>query len=200
MDTREMEFQVIMKELDHADTQIQSYMDLQMKILGVVFTFLGGILGLLLSTKVTDGTRHQDLAKLLIIASSLGSFGVLQSSIVYGTVIGYIYGKVHLIAPRLARLLDLKEAPLLAVRAFRESPAMLPVMLATGALALGISALNLGVIWSALRLATSGSLTQYLGLGALALFAVVIVVQVQMALAMRAVGVASNPEKEVAKR
>ena len=198
MDTTEMEFQIIMKELDHADRQIQSYMDLQMKILGVAFTFLGGILGLLLS-KATGVANPQDLAKLLIVASALGSFGVLQSSIVYGTVIGYIYGKVHLIAPRLVRLLNLKETPLLAVRAFRESPAMLPVILATGVLAVGISALNVGVLWSALRLATSWSLTQYLALGASALLAAVIVIQVQMALAMRAVGVASRQDQKAEK-
>ncbi len=198
MDVTEMEFQIIIKELDHADRQIESYMDLQTKILGVVFTFLGVILGLLLS-KVTKVENPQDLAKLLIVASALGSFGVLQSTIAYGSVIGYIYGKVHLIAPRLVKLLDLKETPLLAVRAFRESPAMRPVLLSTGVLAVGISALNAGVLWSALRVAASGSLTQYLAVGASTLLAAVLVIQVQMALAMRSVGVASRKDQKAGK-
>ena len=69
---KDMEFQVILKELDHADRQIASYLDLQMKILGFVFAFLGTSVGLTLVTEAGKALQPDSLAKLLAIISAVG--------------------------------------------------------------------------------------------------------------------------------
>lgn len=193
---RAMHFELLMKELEHADRQIGSYMDLQMKILALVFAFLGASLGLLLSTEKDRALTPQGTAKLLIIASAVASFGVLQSSINYGTALAYMHNKTHFIAPRIKVLLQLQEMPLPAIRAFRESPASPPVLLATLILAVGLAALNAGLLIIAWQKATRFSVTWWLIGGAALLLVSVIVVQIQMGRAMNSTGIAAEAATE----
>ncbi len=185
----EMEFQLLVKELEHADRQIGSYLDLQMKILGFVFTFLVGCLGFLVAGKA-EGLEN--LPRLLVIASAVGSFGVLQSSINYGIALGYIYNKERWLSPRLQRLLKLTERPLYAVRAFQTSPARLPVFLSTFVVALGVDVLNAVLLFEALSSRGIGTTTRFLAIAATALLAVVVVVQALMGLAMARAGVVAS--------
>jgi hypothetical protein len=186
---KEFEFQVLLKELDHADKQISAFMDLQMKILGVVFTILAASLGLLLSTAPDKALTPHNLAKLLVVISAVGSFGVIQSTINYGIALGYMHNKLHFIAPRLQRLIGLAQPPLQAVTAFQESPARVPVLLATLGLAAGIFALNGGVLWSAWDLVAKNSLTQMLVMGAVLLIIFAAMCQFMTWRAMKRIGI-----------
>lgn len=191
---KEFEFQVLLKELDHADKQISAFMDLQMKVLGVVFTILAASLGLLLSTAPDKALTPHNLAKLLVVISVVGSFGVIQSTINYGIALGYMHNKVHFIAPRLQRLIGLDQPPLQAVTAFQESPARVPVLLATLGLAAGILALNTGVLWSAWNLAAENSLTQMLVGGAALLIGFTALCQFMTWRAMKRIGIVADSD------
>lgn len=187
-----MEFQLLLKEVEHADRQIGAYLDLQIKILGLVFTVVAACLGLLLASGPEPALAPDDLAKLLAILAAVGSLGVLQSSITYGIALGYMHGKVEFLAPRLQALLELPHRPLQAIRAFRESPARLPVLLATAVLAVGVVILEAALLGSAWKLATPGSLTRWIVRASFALLVAVVACQVLIGSAMKRVGVAKE--------
>jgi hypothetical protein len=191
MTDSELHFQLLTKELDHADKQISAYMDQQMKILGFVFAFLGTSMGLFLTVRTGDGLSPQNLASLLVLASGVGSFGVLQSVINYGIALGYMYDKECYIATRFQKLLNLNERPLFAVRAFRESPAQIPVLLSTLVIAVGVDVLNAAILWAAFHTGALGTITCILGIGAVGLLGFVVFVQVRTGRAMRTIGIAS---------
>lgn len=186
-----LEFDLLVKELEHADKQISAYMDLQMKILGFVFTVLAAATGLLLSTKVGERLDSRGLAQLLILVSAVGSFGVLQSSVNYGIALGYIYNKECYLAPRFQKLLMLPEKPLYAVRAFRASPARPPVMFSTLVVAIGIDVLNVALLRRVFMTRDLGGVTKGLAIAAAILVGLVAVTQVWIGLAMKKTGVAS---------
>ena len=189
MEDKSMEFQLILKELDHADRQIASYLDLQMKILGLVFAFLGTSIGLTLVTEAGKALTPGSLATLLTVISAVGSVGVLQSSINYGIALSYMNSKGTYISSRLQRLLNLQERPLTAIEAFRDGPARRPVMFATAVLGFGILALNAGILtfaWSSLS-NDKGSL--WFAVLATGLLSGSVVAQLLMRRAMKAVGV-----------
>jgi len=188
MTEKEMELQVLLKELDHADNQISSYLDLQIKTLGLVFTVLAASLGLLLASNQADAISPHNLAKLLVIIASTASFGVLQSSVNYGIALGYMYGKSTSIAPRIQKLLALAERPLRALESFRESPSRIPVFLATAVLAVGIVVLEVGLLSYAWRLSAPESLTRWAVRAAFVLLVAVVVCQILIADAMRKIG------------
>lgn len=195
-DLSERELQVALKELDHADKQISSYMDLQLKIVGFVLAFFGTATGLLLSTEAGSRVHGLDLPKLLVIASAVGSFGILQSAINYGIALGYMYNKTRYLAPRLKLLLGVEKSPLDAVRAFHESPARSPVMIATLTIAIGVDLLNAALLWKAFPLSAPGPITRLMVEGATALLLVVIVVQVLVGAAMSRIGIAAKEVDE----
>lgn len=192
MNEKEMEFQLLVKELEHADGQVSSYLDLQMKILGLVFTVLAAGVGLLLTSRPDEAMSANNLAKLLTIAAAVASFAVLQSSITYGIALGYMHAKVSNLAPRFQRLLSLSEPPLQAVLAFQSSPSRLPVFLATIVLAVGLVGLELALLGIAWRLTTPGSLTRWFVRAGFALLVAVVACQVLIGAAMRKVGLASE--------
>ena len=189
MTSQEMELQVLLKELEHADKQISSFMELQMKILGVVFTLLAATLGLLFTNKVGIKLEPQNIAILLVIISVVGSFGVMQSIINYGISLGYMHNKQDFISPRLKDLIKLKELPLQAVTAFESSPAKAPVLFATATVAAGIAVLNAVVLWQAWGKAGDEFSTKiYISLAGLLLIST-LVCQALIGKAMKKIGI-----------
>src|SRR6185295_6769344 len=105
MPEHEMEFQLLLGEVEHANQQIGGYMDLQVKILGSLFSALGVGLGLLFAVGKTVSSVAT--AKVLVALSLVASFGVIQSSISYGIALGYMHYKTFILAPKLRELLKL---------------------------------------------------------------------------------------------
>jgi hypothetical protein len=188
---KEFEFQVLLKELDHADKQIGSYMDLQIKILAVVFAILSASLGFLITTDAGKLTPH-NVAKLLVVVSVVSSLAVIQSTIYYGIALGYIHCKVQSIAPRLQRLIGLSEPPLQALNAFRQSPTRGPVLLSTAIFFAGILALNAAALGFAWSLVAAGAQTKWLIGGAAVLIIASIACKVMTYGAMKQVGISGD--------
>ena len=99
-----------------------------------------------------------------------------------------MHNKAKYIAPRLQRLLGLAEPPLVAIKAFRESPANFPVLFATSVLGFGIAGLNSGILWFAWHSFESVA-TMCLAAFATILLVCVVAAQLMTARAMKGVGV-----------
>ena len=191
----EFEFQILVKELEHADKQISSYMDLQMKILGVVFTLLAASLGILFSTKTGQTLTQENVSVVLGVISLLSSFGFLQTVINYGIALGYMYYKQCNIAPRLQRQIGLSDTPLQAITAFQQSPARLPVMIAMSVMSVCIFTLNAGILYYAWCNATGHILIKGFIIFAAVILLLTVLCQAFIGMAMKKIGIIHATEK-----
>jgi hypothetical protein len=122
MDAVEKELEILLSEKEQADKQIGSYMDLQLKVHTVIFTAAAVAAGWIF-TQSKDG-RPPSLevrgAAALTLAY-LGSFAVLQGTITYGIVLGYIRYKHLVVGRRMQELLKLPKNPLVAMQTISSS-------------------------------------------------------------------------------
>jgi hypothetical protein len=136
---KEREFQLLLAETEHANKQIGSYMDLQIKLIGFLFSALGAFVAILFAASLSSS----NMAKAFLTISLIASFGVFQTAITYGTALSYIGYKAKILAPRLKELLQLGYQPLEAVRAFTSAGVSRAVFFSTCFVMAGITFLNL---------------------------------------------------------
>jgi hypothetical protein len=139
------EFELLLAEADHSDEQIGSYMGLQTKQLGILFPAIGAIIAAVFAAK--DGVlSDQNAAKALLTLSLIGSFGILQTSITYGSTLTYMHYKNEVLGPKLKALLNLHYKPLSIIDSFVKTGVNGAVFFATYFATLGITLLNFGLL------------------------------------------------------
>lgn len=185
---REKEFELLLAETDYANKQIGSYMGVQMKLLGILFPVIGTIIAAVFAAEKNDVLSKESTATALLTLSLIGSFGILQTSITYGSTLTYMHYKNKFLAPKLQALLDLRYQPLATIDSFVETGVSDAVFFATYFATVGITVLNFFLLCYCLILANCDTgLMLAIGLG----FAGVIgsyLAQVRTHRAIKAVG------------
>jgi hypothetical protein len=133
MDATEIELQILLSEKEHANHQISSYVELQLKLVAFFFGAGSAALGFLL-TKGAEALTPEEKATVILVGCVAGCIVMLQSVITYGIVLGSIHYKKAIPGPRLGILANLPGSPLLAVKSFTSSPARIPVFFAAALL------------------------------------------------------------------
>jgi hypothetical protein len=185
MKPEEIELQILLSEKEHANHQISSYIELQLKLVAFLFGTSSAALGFVLAKK-DNALDPREMAIAILVACVAGCVVMLQSIITYGIALGSIYYKKSILGPRLGELAGLIESPLLAVRAFTRSPARAPVFLATALLTIlhFIGTASLLVYAACLAPAWRWSFVA----GCWALLALTATIEALLALAMKRVG------------
>jgi hypothetical protein len=150
---KEKEFQLLLAETEYANKQIGSYMGVQMKLLGILFPAIGAIIAVLFATEKDPVLSELNTAKALLTLSLIGSFGILQTSITYGSTLTYMHYKNKVLGPRLEALLKLGYKPLSTIDSFVKTGVSDAVFFATYLATLGITLLNFGLLCYCWRLA-----------------------------------------------
>ncbi len=72
MNVEDQQFEILIHEIEHADRQISSYMALQLKIVGIIFSALAISIGWIFSQK--RGLCDSELSVILIIILFINTF------------------------------------------------------------------------------------------------------------------------------
>jgi hypothetical protein len=158
MDKVEAELNILMSEKEHADKQIGSYLELQVKVHTFIFTAAAAAAaGWIFARKEGDLSSPEVRSAAVLVLAFLGSFAILQGIIVYGIVLGYIRYKNKVVGNRIKDLLGLDRNPLMALQAIASSSSNRIVMTSSifgGVFLLGISGGLLGyafLLWQDAR-------------------------------------------------
>jgi hypothetical protein len=191
MNPAETELQVLLSEKEHADRQIASYTELQLKLLAFLFGVGSVVLGLIFATgdkKLPEGSAPV----VIIVASIAGCIVMLQSVLTYGIALGYIHYKKAMLAPRLVELAQLPTMPPLTVQSYRSSPARLPVFLASALLAVLHLVGTSGLLVYAASQSCPTTAMVFIFSATWALLVITAGLEVLLALAMKAVASEAN--------
>lgn len=184
MTPQEAELQVLLSEKEHADKQIGSYLELQLKLLAFLLGAGSAGLGFVFA-RGDQFLKPPEAAIVIIVICIAGCVLMLQSVVTYGVALGYIYYKKSILGPRLAELLQLPASPLLSVKSFGESPARFPVFLASSLLAIIHAVATTALLIYAARTATA---PPWVFTGCWILLAVTIATEALLAYSMKKVG------------
>lgn len=122
IDSAEKELEILLSEKEQADKQIGSYMDLQLKVHTVIFTAAAVAAGWIFAqSKAGQPPSPEVRGAAALTLAYLGSFAILQGTITYGIVLGYIRYKHFVVGRRMQDLLELKRNPLVAMQAISSS-------------------------------------------------------------------------------
>lgn len=148
---KEKEFELLLSEANYADKQIGSFMGVQTKLLGILFPAIGAVIAVVFATEKDHGLSEPNTVKALLTLSLIGSFGILQTSIIYGSTLTYMHHKNKVLGPRLEALLKLNYQPLSTLDSFVNTGVSGAVFFSTYLATLGITLLNFGLLcycWS----------------------------------------------------
>ena len=187
MTPEEVELQILLSEKEHADKQIGSYLELQLKLLAFLLGAGSAGLGFVFA-RGDQLLKPAEIAIVILVACAAGCVVMLQSIVTYGIALGYIYYKKSILGPRLVTLFRLPASPLLAVRSFTESPARLPVFLASAFLTAVHAIATAALLVYAAGIAFMTKATYWMFVACWALLAVTIMCEVLLAGSMKKVG------------
>lgn len=192
---KDREFKLLLAETEHANKQIGSYMGVQMKLLGVLFSALGAFVAILFAAEDKVALSNSNLAKAFLAISLIASFGVFQTAISYGTALSYIGYKARRLAPRFKALLRLNYQPLDSIRAFNSGGVSRAVLFSTCFLMAGITFLNLLLLRYCWKLAGEGEPGIKCGIVVAWIWVVgTVIAQILVGCAMKNIGVAGSTE------
>lgn len=187
MTKEEAEFQVLMSEKEHADKQISSYLELQLKLLAFLLGTGSAVLGFVFA-KGDKSLKPPEIAVIILVACFAGCVLMLQSVVTYGIALGYIHYKKATLAPRLRDLFLLGHEPALSVKSFGDSPARYPVFMASGALALVHALATSALLTYASYLVSAKRVIVASFVACWVLLIITLAIEVALARAMREVG------------
>lgn len=186
MDAKEVEISVLMSEKQHADSQIASFSELQVKLLAFLFGAASAGLGFVLA-KGDKAIEPAQVPMVILLVCVAGCVVMIQAALSYGVALGYIHYKKQVLGPRLQELAAMSAPPRLSADYFRLNPARYPVVLATGALWAFHVLATAGLLLYAAHLASSSSAMFLMLACSWILLAATIAIEVPLALAMKAV-------------
>jgi len=190
---------LLLSEKEHADRQIGSYLELQLKMMAFLFSALVVAAGLGLGGGSKAGITPSQTGVTLLIVVFIGIFAILQSVIMYGIVLGYIRYKQMVIGRSLKEVLGLTANPLQALPTISRASSNTVVLGASFLLGGGITAGTVILLVAALRSALQAaspaliagvSACALLLLGAVACFIALIRAMAQLA---RDIQLAADP-------
>jgi hypothetical protein len=197
---KEKEFELLLAETEYANKQITGYMDLQIRVNSFIFSALAAVVAALFAAQKSLEIPGPTAAKVLLVLSLIGSFGVLQTAITYGTSLTYIDRKQSVLGPRLQRLLGLSYQPLDTVPSFTDTGVSKAVLFAAYFSTVGVTLLNFGGLCYCVRLADGNChLILAIGVGFVGVIGS-FVAQVLTRRAMETVGLTKSTEKSSASR
>ena len=107
MTNAEAELQVLLSEKEHADKQISSYLELQLKLLAFLLGAGSAALGFVFA-KGEKILEPREIAIVILVTCVAGCVVMLQSVVTYGIALGYIHYKKSTLVPRLNVLFALQ--------------------------------------------------------------------------------------------
>lgn len=145
MDATDRTFDLLMSEKEHADKQIDTYMDLQIKLLGIVLAALAAAAGWIFGQKNPPEPQGAELSAVYLVGSTILSMTLLQTNISYGIALGYMHYKNTTLAAQFATLTAERTVRLVAVAAWSASPARKPVVFSAAFIAAATLLIALGL-------------------------------------------------------
>jgi len=144
---RDKQFELLMSEKEQADKQIGSYLELQLKLHGVIFTAAAVGAGWAFAKGSGEFSAVPEVrATAALTVAVVAIFAVLQTTVNYGIALGYIRYKHRVVGRRLQALLHLQGNPLAALRTISASRSNSAVMLASVASSLLLLSGSAGLI------------------------------------------------------
>jgi hypothetical protein len=150
---KEKEFALLLAEAEYADKQIGNYQGIQTKQLGILFPAIGAVVAVVFAAEKEAGLSPTNTAMVLLTLSFIGSFGILQTAITYGSILPYVHYKNEVLGPKLKSLLNLSYKPYTVIDSFANTGGSGAVFFATYFATLGVTLLNFGLLCYCWRLA-----------------------------------------------